>query len=254
MGHATHRDLKQVVDLLGTLSAQSTPAGLAEEGVRLLPGLVASEVTTLSVCTLKTGRRRVTCNPAGAISTRDIATFDRFFYDHPLVRYHASHPDGTSHRISDSMSQQAFRKTPVYNEYYRRVGFDQAIAVPLFVDSSLLVSFVLNRSRMDFSERDREVLDLLRRPLAALYRNALALQQAQRPIEPAIIHDVDAALTAREREIIRWVALGKTNAQIGAILDASPRTIGKHLENIYAKLGVETRTAAVNRALSGHRL
>ena len=80
------------------------------------------------------------------------------------------------------------------------------------------------------------------------------MQQAQRPIEPVIIHDVDDALTAREREIIRWVALGKTNAQIGAILDASPRTIGKHLENIYAKLGVETRTAAVNRALSGHRL
>ncbi len=54
-------------------------------------------------------------------------------------------------------------------------------------------------------------------------------------------------LTAREREVLQWVAAGKTNAQIADILAASPRTIGKHLENIYAKLGVETRTAAVNR-------
>jgi DNA-binding CsgD family transcriptional regulator len=56
-------------------------------------------------------------------------------------------------------------------------------------------------------------------------------------------------LTAREREVLQWVAAGKTNAQIATILAASPRTIGKHLENIYAKLGVETRTAAVNRAI-----
>ncbi len=57
-------------------------------------------------------------------------------------------------------------------------------------------------------------------------------------------------LTVREREVLQWVAAGKTNAQIAEILSASPRTIGKHLENIYAKLGVETRTAAVNRGMS----
>ena len=57
-------------------------------------------------------------------------------------------------------------------------------------------------------------------------------------------------LTVREREVLQWVAAGKTNAQIADILDASPRTIGKHLENIYAKLGVETRTAAVNRGMA----
>ena len=54
---------------------------------------------------------------------------------------------------------------------------------------------------------------------------------------------------APTREVLRWVAAGKTNSQIAEIVSASPRTIGKHLENVYAKLGVETRTAAVNRGL-----
>lgn len=51
-------------------------------------------------------------------------------------------------------------------------------------------------------------------------------------------------LTRREAEVLAWVAQGKTNAEIGMILGTSPRTVEKHLEHIYQKLGVETRTAA----------
>ena len=385
MGHTTHRDLKLAVDLLGALSAQAGVAALARAGVEQLPDLVASELTTLSVCILNTGRRRVVCNPVGALSPADIACFDRFFYEHPLVRYHAGNPDGRSHRISDSLSDRSFQRTPLFNDYYRRVGIDHVIAVPMLVDSSLLVSFVLNRKGRDFSERDREVLDLVRRPLAALYRNAMALDSIHKALANAAAEEIEdgwmllsldaarrvtaiaprlepwfesvfgtratgigtalpgeldravaaqfqsideglgisaqpleisagngrcvvralwrgdgmrdalvlvrrvassplasaapspaplapsaamsppasspaslrapspakaahAALTPREREVLQWVAAGKTNAQIAEILAASPRTIGKHLENIYEKLGVETRTAAVNRA------
>jgi len=46
------------------------------------------------------------------------------------------------------------------------------------------------------------------------------------------------------------VAAGKTNAEIAAILAISPRTVQKHLEHIFQKLGVETRTAAAIRALA----
>lgn len=57
------------------------------------------------------------------------------------------------------------------------------------------------------------------------------------------------ALTDREREVLAWLARGKTNRDIGAILGVSPRTVNKHLEHIYVKLGVETRTAAAAIAL-----
>lgn len=52
-------------------------------------------------------------------------------------------------------------------------------------------------------------------------------------------------LTAREHEILIWVSRGKTNSEVAAILWISANTVRKHLENIYAKLGVSNRTGAV---------
>lgn len=54
----------------------------------------------------------------------------------------------------------------------------------------------------------------------------------------------DVALTPRETEVLSWLAKGKTNRDIADILGMSPRTVNKHLEHIFEKLGVETRTAA----------
>jgi len=59
---------------------------------------------------------------------------------------------------------------------------------------------------------------------------------------------LSATLTPREAEVLSWLAKGKTNRDIGDILGLSPRTVNKHLEHIYEKLGVETRTAAVAAA------
>jgi DNA-binding NarL/FixJ family response regulator len=56
-------------------------------------------------------------------------------------------------------------------------------------------------------------------------------------------------LTLREAEVLYWVAKGKTNRDIGDILGSSPATVKKHLERVYVKLGVETRTAAAALAL-----
>jgi len=56
-------------------------------------------------------------------------------------------------------------------------------------------------------------------------------------------------LTAREAEVLYWVVKGKTNLDIGDILGSSPRTVQKHLEHVFEKLGVETRTAAAAMAM-----
>jgi DNA-binding CsgD family transcriptional regulator len=57
-------------------------------------------------------------------------------------------------------------------------------------------------------------------------------------------------LTAREAEVLYWITEGKTNPEIAIILEASPDTIKKHAANLYAKLGVPTRTSAARCALS----
>jgi DNA-binding NarL/FixJ family response regulator len=60
-------------------------------------------------------------------------------------------------------------------------------------------------------------------------------------------------LTTREGEVLSWLSKGKTNRDIAQILGLSPRTVDKHLEQIYAKLGVENRTAAAAIATGAAR-
>lgn len=52
------------------------------------------------------------------------------------------------------------------------------------------------------------------------------------------------SLTAREGDVLKWIARGKSNRDIGEILTLSPRTVNKHLEQVYVKLGVENRASA----------
>jgi len=57
-------------------------------------------------------------------------------------------------------------------------------------------------------------------------------------------------LTKRESEVLYWTTKGKTSRDMGDILGSSPRTVNKHLEHVFVKLGVETRTAAASLAAS----
>jgi DNA-binding response OmpR family regulator len=63
----------------------------------------------------------------------------------------------------------------------------------------------------------------------------------------------ELGLTTREGEVLSWLSKGKTNRDIAQILGLSPRTVDKHLEQIYAKLGVENRTAAAAIATNATR-
>lgn len=70
----------------------------------------------------------------------------------------------------------------------------------------------------------------------------LSLRPADTPTQSRLA--AAAALTPREAEVLSWIAKGKTNRDVGEILAMSPRTVNKHLEHIFEKLGVETRAAA----------
>lgn len=251
----TARDFAAAFDALKEIGdGCPSPVEFARRTVALLPRLVTSEITTLSICDLATGRRRVISSPQHAISADALGAFDRHFFAHPLVHYHATHHAGGAHRITDSMSDREFRATPLFADYYMKIGLDHSLALPLHVDGDLLVSFVFNRAKRNFDDRERDLLERLRPQLANLFRASVALAQmrssASGAIAPAprLVEDRLGQLTPREREVLGWVTAGKTNAQIGTILGASPRTVAKHLERVYEKLGVESRVAAVMRA------
>ncbi len=66
--------------------------------------------------------------------------------------------------------------------------------------------------------------------------------------ERAILKD-NFPVTPREADVFVWIAKGKTNREIAQILEMSPRTVNKHLEQLFRKLGVENRTAAATMAM-----
>lgn len=245
-------DLRRALAVVGDIAATIDDAdAFARCGVERLTALLGSDITTLSLCDLRQARRLAVGAPAIGAAERE--AFDRHFAMHPLVRYHGGGGRHV-HRISDSIGAAAFRRSALFADYYQRVGIDHAIALPLHHADGWLVSFVLNRSGRDFSDRELALLDAMRTPLARLFGHTTWLRRmdrewrASRPDAPALAAPL--WLSPRQREVLRWVAAGKTDRDVGAILGISPRTVHKHLQNVYAQLGVENRTAAVMRALA----
>lgn len=95
----------------------------------------------------------------------------------------------------------------------------------------------------DFGPRERLILELVRPHLAAAYR-AARLRRRLSELAAVLDDDAVADLTPREREVMRCVREGLSNAEIGRALVIELSTVRKHLEHVYAKLGVRNRTAA----------
>jgi DNA-binding CsgD family transcriptional regulator len=135
-------------------------------------------------------------------------------------------------KISDFGSRAEVGRSRYYNLWMRPFGIAHTLELELEAPSGRTRTFHFDRhGGRDFTERDRAVLDLLQPHLSRL----------QDPTVPE--------LTPREREVLASVARGLTNAQVAQELWLAPSTVRKHLENVYAKLGVNTRTAAVARFL-----
>jgi DNA-binding CsgD family transcriptional regulator len=153
-----------------------------------------------------------------------------------------SYPDRTRDtvsvwRTSDHVTEVERRSSGMYADYDRRLGVEHELMVALDAGGpmrTLRILFVRGKGS-DFSERDLAVLTLLRPHLQDAYVNAERARQGALP------------LTTRQHEILRYVAAGYSNAQIARRLELSTATVGKHLENIFERLQVTSRAAAVAR-------
>jgi DNA-binding CsgD family transcriptional regulator len=170
-----------------------------------------------------------TGEPRGMVTSEVRAAHRRLRHEDPV------HPAAAARTITDVVSMREFRRRPFYAEVHRPLGVEHLLWLYLEpAQSDARLEF--DRSDCNFTDRDRRVLDVLLPHLRQNLRRA----QLRRPTA-----DRATPLTPREREVIACVADGRTNAEIGLLLDISPETVRKHLENTYEKLGVHTRTGAV---------
>ncbi|WP_308258910.1 helix-turn-helix transcriptional regulator [Pseudonocardia sp. H11422] len=109
------------------------------------------------------------------------------------------------------------------------------------VDTAGVGTAAPRRSPDELIDADRELLDALRGPLLSALRRAHERRRARTALDLAATPD---GLTARERQVLDLVGAGRTNSAIAHELGISPRTVAKHLEHVYRKLGVANRAAA----------
>jgi DNA-binding CsgD family transcriptional regulator len=137
-------------------------------------------------------------------------------------------------KLSDFHTRKELHRNPFFADVLRPLGVEHQLKVWLPPDGGTVRAFFFVRraATRDFDERDRTILSVLRPHLAAIRER---WERRHRP----------AHLTAREAEVLELVAQGLTTAQVADRLTISYTTARTHLENLFAKLGVHTRTAAV---------
>jgi DNA-binding CsgD family transcriptional regulator len=138
--------------------------------------------------------------------------------------------------MSDFVSRRQMRSSGMYSECLRPIDVEHVLTLclPHAPGRTLRLNFYRGAGP-GFSQRDRDLLTILRPHLDLIYRS-----QCRR-------RDPLPALTPREWEVLGLVAAGRTNRQISRQLSISEATVRKHLEHVYARLGVNSRMEATNR-------
>ena len=247
--HVPLETLRRAAQLIDSLADVDLPSESSELVLPGLTDLVGCDVITYNEIGVAPGQVSYYADyPSGCLDPASLAVFEAHLHEHPLLVHYRATGDGEPAKISDLLSRRQFHRLGIYSEFFRHVPVEDQIAFTLpSTGDDQIVAIALNRSREDFTDADREVLIAIAGPLSnALWRarrrnRAHEAMTTASPGGPVGLAD----LTDRELQVLRLAAEGRTNQAIARAIDVSPRTIAKHLEHIYRKLGVANRAAAV---------
>lgn len=145
--------------------------------------------------------------------------------------------------LRDYFSRREFRDLDVWSVAYQKAGLSNHCAIPLAeVDGASLFFSVQRSGTAEFTEQERTLLSLLQPHL----RNARALARERTTTGPMAVEEFHGmGLTPREQEVFFWLMEGKRNPEIAHILKVRTDTVKSHVERIFQKLRVESRSAAI---------
>jgi DNA-binding CsgD family transcriptional regulator len=189
-----------------------------------------------------------------------VPRWEQLAHENPILQHNLRTRDGRAYRFSDVISREELHELPLYKEVYAPLGVEHQLAFTLPANGERVLAIALSRGGDDYSDAERDLADRARPFLIQAYLNALAFESlragsSDNAARPALDSLRAAGLTRREAEVMRLVALGRSNQHVAAELGISDRTVGKHLEHSFRKLGVGDRSSAAGRvwALAGGR-
>jgi DNA-binding CsgD family transcriptional regulator len=240
--------LQRSAQLIDALADIDQPGKLPEIVLPGVADLVGCDIVTYNEIPTAPGQAGYYLDyPNGCINPASLAAFEAHLQEHPLLKHYRAGGAGEPAKISDFLSQRRFHQLGLYSEFFRHIPVEYQIAFSLPDNQDgQLTAIALNRAGRDFSEDDRAVLTALSAPLGNALRRARDRHSAGAALATAGSGGL-ADLTDREIQVLQLAARGGTNLAIARTFDVSPRTVAKHLEHIYRKLGVTSRAAAVYR-------
>jgi DNA-binding CsgD family transcriptional regulator len=235
-------DLEAVLSFLEEAQMVDGPAPFTPELLDRLIEIVGCEYASFSeVDDLMQVERRYV-----ASSTEPVMPVDDSWWESPrtveLRRYWGSNGGKPVIVLADVLTRDQ-RTSADFNFNFRDYGACDEIQVDLDPIHPWFAVVNLGSER-EFGPRERLMVHVLRPHLTGLYRSAEVRRRLD-AITAAFDPDATDRLTRREGEVMLWVADGLSNAEIASVLVVEQSTVRKHLEHIYEKLGVRSRTAAL---------
>ena len=355
MERLTQQDLRALLEFFVEIHTLCELEAFHARLISALPKVVPAEITTYHEMNPAKATSKNWAEPSEFGTAAWGQIWEQYMAEHPVLTYNLRTRDTRACKISDFLSHSQFHRLGLYNEFFRPMGVEDVMSFALSGSPSLVIGVGLHRSRRNFSERERRLLNMLRPHLIQAHQNAEVvtrmrqeLQQARQGAEhidrgvitltregriqtatlrarhwiaeycgscsgltdslpeslrrwvqqqlshlhensevpappgPLVIEREGSRLvirllwdgeqtllvvkehrtrlspasfsslgvSPREAEVLLWLTQGRSNHDIGVILGMSERTVKKHLEHIYAKLGVWNRTEAATKALA----
>lgn len=242
--------VRAFAEALEAIHSEMNLAQFPERVIAVLESLIPDVVITIDEFNTKTGVARDAIN-------RPPPNYEQWLshlrgvvpVEHPA--YHAVL---SGHRgpltLRDFLTNRQLRSTSLFSNILKPIEGGYQIVVPLIVPDHV-AGITINRNT-DFTEDELTVVRLLSPHIALAHGHAqhfTALHEARQKSAPDPDILVGLGLTKREAEVLYWVIHGKRDSEIAQISGGSVRTIQKHVGSVLAKLGCETRTAAVLEAI-----
>jgi DNA-binding CsgD family transcriptional regulator len=254
MRYLLDRPVRTAQELSWQLSGCQSPHDLKRAALELLIGIFQADYCGLNDINLSRGANpfRLEIYPSHPAVTSmavelGLQVAAESLTDHPIINHYAT-PGSPPRpvRLSDLIGDLELRRTRAYEKALRPIGARWELALMTrrgVAEAAEATAFALTRSSSDFTDECLVTAEAVQPVLVAIS----ASMRARSVGPPASGWDgLDGALTEREVEVLQLVAAGLTAQSIARALRITRRTVEKHLEHVYAKLGVHDRLSAVN--------
>ena len=233
----SHTSSPAALDAAVSLAGERSVGGFIDRTMALLCSKVRGELVSFNEISLYQGTVTVSLRPYRDDHPALVQSLNQVLREHPMFLWYMSQPDWSPVRLSDLVDQETLVTSRVYREVLVKVGGQYAMLLAVTPPTSEhWLYFMANRQSSDFSDSELNFARMLHPALIALYASLSGA---------SVDKQVRSQVTHRELLVLRHLAAGYTAKHIGHELGISQRTVHKHLENLYRKLGTSDRLGAV---------